>query len=90
MGHRGRAKVESKEDTQGGGQVLVLSSVFTAARTEGCINEEVKGEQVLLAPCEIVCIWRATTFGRLLEQGVLVQFQKTFRTGTEKQNLLSC
>lgn len=90
VGPRGRAKVGSKEDTQGGGQVLVLFSLFTAARTEGCVNEEVKGERVLLALCEIMCIWRATTFGRLLEQRVLVQFQKTFRTGTEKQNLLSC
>lgn len=55
MGPRGRAKVESKEDTQGGGQVLVLSSLFTAARTEGCVNEEVKREQVLLAPCARSC-----------------------------------
>lgn len=89
MGPRGRAKLRSKEDTWGGGQVLVVSSLRTPARAEGCINEEVKGEWVMVALNKITCIWRATTFGRLLEQRVLVQFQKTFRTGTENEKLLS-
>lgn len=60
---RGRAQLESKEDTQGEGQVLVLSSLCTPARTKGCISEEVKGEWVMLALYKILCIWRATTFG---------------------------
>lgn len=72
-----------------GGQVLMLFSLCRSARTEGCINEKVKGEWDMLAQYKILCVGTATTFGWREEQGVLVPFQKTFRTGTEKQKLHS-
>lgn len=63
MGPRRRAKLESKEDTQGGEQLLVLSSLCTPARTEGYINEEIKGQRVMLALHRITCTCKATIFG---------------------------
>lgn len=62
MGTR-RAKLGSKEDTQRGEQVLVLSSFYTVARTEGYINKEIKGELVILALHRITCSWKAILFG---------------------------
>lgn len=86
---RRRAKLGSKEDTQGGEQVLVFSSLYTPTRTEGYINEEMKGEWVMLALQRITCTWKATIFVWFLEQGILVQVQEVFRTWTEKQKLLN-
>lgn len=63
VGTRRRAKLGCKEDTQGGEQVLVLSSLYTPARTEGCISEEIKGEWVMPALHRITCTWKATIFG---------------------------
>lgn len=63
MGTRRRRKLGSKEDTQRGEQALVLSSLYTPARTEGYINEEIKGEQVMLAQHRITCSWKVTIFG---------------------------
>lgn len=62
MRTRRRAKLGSKEDTQGGEQVLVFSSLYTPTRTEGYINEEMKGEWVMLALQRITCTWKATIF----------------------------
>lgn len=84
-----RAKLGSREDTQRGEQVLVLSSLYTPARTEGYINEEIKGELVMLALPRMTYSWKATPFGWFLEQEAVVQFQKIFRTRTEKQKLLN-
>lgn len=49
------------------GNKLVLSSLYTPTRTEGYINEEIKGEWVVLAQHRITCSWKVTIFGWFLE-----------------------